>query len=150
MPLHVDVLDAVMQTIENLGLDGDPVIRVYKRFNEKEAISPGIHIFRAAQKHGDGTMGADEIGFPAVIYMVAGNTGGARENEEKISGWRDELFDAFHMRREPIDNGAITENRVTPLICTVDFAGDFIDQFWQKRWDTNTMVVWSWIRKPRT
>jgi len=148
--LHVDILDAIAQTIRNLNLDGDPEVRVYKRFNEKEAIDAGIHVCRSSERHSDGTMGADEISFPAVLFMVAGNTGGARENEELLSGWRDEIFEACHLKRDPIDDGAVTENGTTPVICRVDFGEDFLDQFWQKRWDVNHMVVWSTIRKPRT
>lgn len=148
-PLYVDVMNAVASTIRNLSLDGAPEVRVYVRFNEREQVEPGIHICRGAQRHGDGTMGADEIAYPAVIYMVVGNTAGDRDNEELISGWRDDLFEAFHIRREPIDDGAITKSGVTPLVCKVDFGSDFLDQHWQQRWSVNHMVIWSWIRKPR-
>lgn len=152
MALHVQVLDAVADYIRDLRLAHDPYLHIAKRFNEEESLSDNtIYICRAPERETPGTIGANEIGFPAVIYMVQGTFGDARENEEIISEWRDIIYDAFHLKREPIED--ITEDRdatVTPIICKVDFGADFLDEFWQKRWDVNHMQIICYMRRVRT
>ena len=152
MAIHVQVLDAVAAKLREMGLSGDPTIQVSKRFNETEALSHNtVYVFRSAEIDAAGSIGSNEIGYPAVIVMVKGTGGGIRENEEDISDWRDAIVEEFHQRRAPISG--IEEDRgidLTPMICRVDFGTDFADEGWKARWDINHLVIISYIRKGRT
>jgi hypothetical protein len=152
MAIHVQVLDAIAVKLRDMGLSGDPTIQVSKRFNETEALSHNtVYVFRSAEIDAAGSIGSNEIGYPAVIVMVKGTGGGLRENEEEVSDWRDAIVEEFHQRRAPISG--IEEDRgiaLTPMICRVDFGTDFADETWKSRWDINHLVIISYIRKGRT
>lgn len=147
MITYYDVLTAVASTMEELDLDGQPQVVPGKRFSESEAMSDGVHLFRSEPKFEEGTMGADDTDYPVVVLLVVGQSGGLRENEERISLWREKIVDAFHYRR-PLQS--INDSDSVYQISRVDQGSDFLNEFWQQRWDANHMVIWNLVRRWRT
>ena len=152
MALHYQIQDAVKNKLSSLRLRNNPTLMIAKRLNETEAMMHNtIHLCRSSEVDGDGTIGANAIGFPTVLFATLGTGGAPRDNEELVSEWRDVIYDAFHHKREPIF-GIVSDRNltVTPMICRVDFGSDFLDDYWQKRWDVDHMVIWSYFRRLRT
>ncbi len=144
--VHYRILNAVASTIENARLTESPRIVIEKRFQERQRPEANtISVSRAPEQYQGGTMGAYQIGFPAVLVMMRGTGGAARENEATVSEWRWHLHTMFADKRNPIADLGIPG--VTPVICRVDPGEDFLDEFWKARWDANHMLVVCYIRK---
>lgn len=150
MAIHTKIINDVKEKLEAIGLYGDPQVRVVHRgkFEEGTFEANTIYLCRSSERPGAGTFGSDEIGFPVVVFMVRGTGGGSRENEEEFSDWRDSIQVAFDNRREPIENLSITG--VTPLICRLDYEGDFLEEFFKSRWSVNHLAIWCFVRKLRS
>jgi len=147
--IFTTIHDRIKQQIEDLRLRYSPRVIVAKRFNEIETPQNNtIYVCRSSERFGAGTIGADEIGYPAVLFMVRGTGGAQEENAEVVSHWREDIRERFCDKRDAIRDLNLTD--VTPLIARVDFGSDFLDEFWQRRWDVNHMQILVWIRKLRS
>ncbi|MFO7904517.1 MAG: hypothetical protein R6U98_17775 [Pirellulaceae bacterium] len=148
--VYDDILAAVQRKIRSLALDGlrDEQVRIGDHgLFSRGMPEKGITLVDDVERHGQGTMNEDEIGYPVVLFLQVGQ--GGSEHSTRLRYWRESIYNDFNMRREPLTT-YLDRADVTPLRCNVNFGNGRLSQFWRDRWSANHLAVWCWIRRVRT